>query len=159
MTEATINTGLRTWRSRVARTAVYEAGGILLVAPVVALTTDHSIEKSTLFLILVSLTFLVWDYAYNLGFDLTERALGQGPSSARSHPWRIFHAISLELSSIIVTVPLIMWLVGLSFWEAVAVDLALSAVYATYAYVFHLCFDWLYPVKGAVSKVAQRAFI
>lgn len=151
MTDASITTGMRTWRSRVARTAAYEAGGILLVAPAVAVATDHSIEESTLFLILVSLAFLIWDYVYNLGFDLIEHALGHGPSSGRSHPWRIFHAISLEVSSIIVTVPLIMWLVGLSFWEAVAADLALSAVYATYAYVFHIGFDRLYPVKCTAS--------
>lgn len=159
MTDASINTGMRTWRSRVARTVAYEAGGILLVAPAVALATEHSIEESTLFLVLVSLAFLIWDYVYNLGFDLIEHALGQGPSSARRHPWRIFHAISLEVSSIIVTVPLIMWLVGLSFWEAVAVDLALSAVYATYAYVFHLCFDWFYPVKVTGSQAAEKVFI
>jgi len=48
MTDASINIGMRIWRSRVARTAANEAGGISLVAPAIAVSTDHSIKEGTL---------------------------------------------------------------------------------------------------------------
>ena len=139
---------LRTWRTRVVQSCAYEIGGIVLIAPIIAATTEHSLNEGALFVILLSLAFLVWSYVHNLVFDLAERSAGKGPASARSHRWRIFHAICLEVTSIVATLPIIMWLGGFSFWQAVTVDLALSAIYAGYAYLFHLGFDQLFPQEG-----------
>jgi uncharacterized membrane protein len=40
-----------------------------------------------------------------------------------------------------------MWLGGHTMREALAVNLSLTLFYVGYAYVFHLLFDWLRPVR------------
>jgi uncharacterized membrane protein len=57
------------------------------------------------------------------------------------------HAVAHEATAVIVTCPLIVALTGLGWWQALWLDVALTAVYAAYAYVFHLAFDRLRPVQ------------
>ena len=139
---------MRSWRERAVQTLAYEIGGIVLITPLFASATDHGVTDSAFVIIALTLIFLIWTFVHNLTFDIVERHYGGGPSSARSHPLRIVHALSLEVSSAIFTLPLIMWMVGLSFWQALLVDIGLSVAYALYAYVFHLAFDRIRPVSA-----------
>ena len=141
--------GMRTWRERAIQTVAYEIGGIILITPLFAQATDHAVTESIILIVALSVMFLIWTFAHNLIFDMTERSCGGGPSSIRSYKRRIFHALSLEVSSVIVTLPLIMWSIGLSFWDALLVDVGLSFGYALYAYVFYLAFDRLLPLRLA----------
>ena len=146
MPELSEPTHLRGLKERCIQTAAYEIGGLLVIAPLFALFTKHDMKTSTAILVAVSLAFVVWTFIHNLAFDMIEQRLGGGPASKRSHPWRLVHAVSLEVGSIIVTLPILIYAAGFSFWNGVFVDVALSVAYAAYAYVFHLGFDRLRPV-------------
>jgi uncharacterized membrane protein len=67
-------------------------------------------------------------------------------ASDRPHRWRMVHAVSHEASTVVVTLPILIWLGGFSFWQALAVDLGLTLIYMVYAYGFHLVYDRLRPV-------------
>jgi uncharacterized membrane protein len=68
-------------------------------------------------------------------------------ASARPHRLRMLHAVGLEVSSVLVTCPIIVVMTGLGWWQALVADIALGAVYAAYGYLYHWVFDRLRPVR------------
>jgi uncharacterized membrane protein len=57
------------------------------------------------------------------------------------------HAVLHEATAIVVTCPVIFAMTPLGWADALLADLGLTLVYAAYAYVFHLGFDRLRPVR------------
>ena len=109
---------MRSWRERAAQTLAYEIGGLALITPLFAGATDHGVVESVALMIALLVMFLTWTFVHNWTFDLVEQRRGGGPASDRSHRLRVLHALSLEITSAIVTLPMIMWMVGLTFLEA-----------------------------------------
>ena len=46
----------------------------------------------------------------------------------------------------IVTLPVLVWLLDMSWGDALVLDIALTLVYVAYGYLFHRAFDSLRPV-------------
>jgi uncharacterized membrane protein len=137
---------MRSLRERAIQTLSYEAGGLLLVAPLYALLVGASAATSVFLLMALALLVTLWSPFHNFLFDYLEGRLCGRVASDRPHGLRLVHAVSHEATSIIVTLPCVMWIGGHGFWTALAVDAGLTLAYALYAYVFHLGFDWLRPV-------------
>lgn len=70
-------------------------------------------------------------------FDRVGARLAGRVASARPHRLRMLHALGLEVSSVLATWPIIVAMVGLGWWQALAVDFALGAVYAACGYLYH----------------------
>lgn len=141
--------GLRSARERALQTISYEAGGLLIATPLYAVAFGASPVESALLVTALAVAVLVWSPLHNTAFDFADLRLSGRVASDRPHRLRVVHAISHEISSVVVTVPIIMWLGGHGFWEAVAIDLGLTVTYVAYAYVFHIIYDRLRPVRGA----------
>ena len=142
---------LRSARERALQTISYEAGGILVATPLYAWAFGASPVDSALLVTALAVAVLVWSPLHNSVFDIADLRLSGRVASDRPHRWRVVHATSHELSSVVITVPIIMWLGGHGFWEAVLVDLGLTITYIAYAYGFHIIYDRLRPVGGAGS--------
>jgi uncharacterized membrane protein len=148
-TEVGVATPLRCTKERILQTLCFEAGGLLLVAPVYASFSGKSAAGSLGLLLVLSVLMMMWSPLHNTAFDWCEARHSRRVASDRPHALRFVHAASHEVTSIAVTLPALMVLGGHSFWGAVVVDIGLTAAYAAYAYVFHIVFDWLRPViKG-----------
>lgn len=139
---------MRCLKERCLQTLAYEAGGLLLVTPLYALVFGQSAQDSFLLLAALSVIALLWTPLHNAVFDWVDGIWSGRTASARPHSLRAVHAASLEMSSVIVTSPAVMWIGGYGFWAALAVDIGLTVTYTLYAYVFHLVFDWARPVTG-----------
>ncbi|WP_413720569.1 PACE efflux transporter [Silicimonas sp. MF1-12-2] len=139
---------LRSLRERIIQTVSFELGGLLVVAPAYAVLSGSSPTESLGLLIALSIAFMIWSPIHNTLFDVLEFRFSHRVASDRPHGLRIVHAISHETTSIVVTLPLIMYLGGYGFWVAIAVDLGLTIAYTAYAYLFHVVFDRLRPVTG-----------
>jgi uncharacterized membrane protein len=70
-------------------------------------------------------------------------------ASDRPQKWRVVHAVSHEATTVVVTLPILVWLGGHGWGEALLLDLGLTVLYAVYAYGFHLVYDRLRPVRPA----------
>ena len=140
---------LRSVRERALQTISYEAGGILIATPLYAAAFGASPAESAMLVAALAIAVLVWSPLHNMAFDVADLRLSGRVASERPHRWRVIHAISHELSSVIVTVPIIMWIGGHGFLEAVVIDLGLTVTYIAYAYVFHIIYDRLRPVPDA----------
>jgi uncharacterized membrane protein len=147
---------LRSARERFLQTVVYELGGLLLVLPCYALITGHAATESLQLLIAVSIATMSWAACHNIAFDHVEARLTGRVASDRPQLLRLAHAASTEITSIVVTTPVIMLAGGFGWWQALMVDIGLTLFYAAYAYGFHMVFDKLRPVCAARKQTAKQ---
>jgi uncharacterized membrane protein len=146
---------LRSARERLLQTVLYELGGLVLVLPCYALVTGLAVAESLALLVAVSIATMSWACLHNLGFDYVEALITGRVASDRPQVLRLVHAASTEVTSIIVTTPVIVLAGGFGWWEAVLVDIGLTLFYAAYAYGFHVVFDKLRPMRPAQQRKAQ----
>ncbi len=139
--------GIRNFRERVYQAVSCELGGILVAAPLYALVAGAGAQESLLLIATLSVVATVWVLIHNTVFDLVEWRLAQRSASDRPQAFRILHAVSLEATLMILTVPVLMVMGGHSFLEAVVLDIGLTFVYLIYAYLFHIAYDWVRPVR------------
>lgn len=139
--------GLRSPRERLIQTLWFEGVGLLMVAPAFAWVSGAGLGDSFGLVVGLSVAVMLWAALYNTVFDRVERRRTGRVASDRPHGLRSVHAIGLEVSSVLVTWPLIWVLTDLGWWGALAADLGLSVVYAAYGYVFFWIFDRLRPVQ------------
>lgn len=145
---------LRSLRERVIQTLSYEIIGLAIISPLVAAFHGMANSESMALLVAVPLTCLAWAPVHNTVFDLVDLHCSGRVASDRTQCWRIMHAVSLEVTSTLVTVPVIIWFTGYGFWQAVLFDVTLTLAYTGYAYFFHLIYDWLRPVSKDASTSA-----
>jgi uncharacterized membrane protein len=148
---------VRSLSERLLQTLLYEGGGIALATPVYSLVFDRPLAESLVLMSAFSAAFLVWAPLFNAVWDRIEWRLCARVASDRPHRWRVLHAVALEGTDTILTLPLLMGYGGHSLAEALLVDLGLAALYAAYAYAFHLAFDRLRPVRPTAHLAPGRA--
>lgn len=138
---------LRTPRERLIQTIAYEIGGICLSVPLFVVFGDGTTGEAFVLVLALSAAVLIWSPVHNTLFDWADFRLSGRLASDRPQRWRIVHAISHETTTVVVTLPILIWLGGLSFMAALLVDLGLTLLYAAYAYMFHLLYDRLRPMR------------
>lgn len=140
---------LRSPRERIIQTLAYEFGGLLLSIPLYLFYSGHASQDGAVTMVALSIAVMIWSPVHNTVFDWLDLRLTGRLASDRPQKWRVVHAISHETTTVVVTTPLLVWLGGHGWVEALLVDMALGAVYAGYAYVFHILYDRLRPVRPA----------
>jgi uncharacterized membrane protein len=138
---------LRSARERIAQTVLFEIGGFALTAPLYSLYAGEGGDEAAMVVAALALAVMVWSPLHNTIFDVIDLRLTGRVASDRPHGWRVVHAISHEATSIVITTPILMWLGGHGLAEALALDLAFTAAYAAWAYVFNLLYDRWRPVR------------
>jgi uncharacterized membrane protein len=105
---------LRSLRERILQAVAFEAGGLVLAAPLYAAVFGAPLQESVLLLGALAVACLLWCPLHNTAFDRLEARLAGRTASNRPHPWRVVHALSHEVSVAVVTLPLLMSLGGLT---------------------------------------------
>lgn len=142
---------LRSFRDRAFQTLCYEAGGLAVVTPLYAVVTGRGGVESAGLLAALSAAVLVWAPLHNTLFDVIDLRLTGRVASDRPAGLRLVHALSCEFSTLIVTLPILIWVGGHSPGEALLVDLGLTVAYTAYAYLFFALYDWWRPVRRRSS--------
>lgn len=143
---------LRSARERALQTLSYEAGGLLLATPLYAALAGGGTRDGMILVAALAGAVMIWSPLHNTVFDWIEWRLAQRVASDRPQVWRLVHALSHEASSVVVTLPVILWLTDHGIGAALLVDLGLTLFYAGYAYLFHLGYDRLRPVLQQVGQ-------
>ncbi len=142
---------LRSPRDRLIQTISYEAGALCLSIPLVALVSGGTKGEAFWLMLALSAAELIWSPFHNTVFDWLDLRLSGRLASDRPQRWRMIHAVSHETTSVVVTLPILVWLGGFGFWTALLADVGLTLLFAAYAYVFHILYDWLRPVRPAAT--------
>ena len=138
---------LRSGGERLAQALAYEAGGLMLTVPAFVLGFGAEATQAFLVVLAVTLSVMAWSPLHNFIFDVLEWRFAGRVASDRPSGWRVVHAISHEATDTMISLPVIMLVGGYGFWEALAIDIAMTLFYAAYTYLFHLGYDRLRPVR------------
>jgi uncharacterized membrane protein len=138
---------VRTLPERVIQTLAFETGGVIVVTPLWMVATGEAAVEGALLVATLAVAVMIWSPLHNTLFDVVEWRLARRVASDRPPRWRIVHALSHEVTSLAVTLPLILWLTDLGLGAAILADLGLTAVYTAYAFVFHVVYDRVRPVS------------
>ncbi len=135
---------MRSFRDRVRHALSFEVIGLLIVTPLGALAFGMPLLDIGLVSLVSATIATVWNFLYNFLFDLAlDRQTG---STRKSGVVRMVHAVLFEVGLLIVLMPFIAWYLGVSLWQALAMDIAFALFYVAYAYVFNWGYDRLYPL-------------
>ncbi len=98
----------RTARERVLQALLFEAGGLLIAAPLYECAFGRSTTESFRLMAVLAIAVLIWTPLHNWLFDRVEHGLTGRSASARPHGVRLLHALSHDVTPIAATLPLIM---------------------------------------------------
>ena len=98
----------------------------------------------------VTLTILamLWNAVYNYLFDRLLLAFKR-PLYPRGFRLRAVHSVSFELGFMSITIPIVMFQLGLNLWQAFLFDLGYVVGVPIYALVFNWLYDVIFPAPSS----------
>lgn len=138
---------MRTHTDRLRHTLLYEFFGLILCTPLAAWALDRELMRVGLMSISMSAAAMVCNYIFNLAFDHLLVRLGR-PLNVRPPLLRAVHALSFEIFLATATVPLIILWLDLPLGAALLADLAFSAFFLGYTYLYNWAYDTVFPMPA-----------
>ncbi|APC92241.1 MULTISPECIES: PACE efflux transporter [Francisella] len=129
--------------ARIIHTIGFEFFGIVIFTPFAMFILHKGVFHIAGLAIIISLIAMLWNFIYNYIFDIIEIKLGMCRSKRRLLP-RALHALLFELGLLIVTIPLVAYILNMSLLAALLVDIGFVIFYLIYAFVYNYIFDKVY---------------
>ncbi|MCE6952876.1 hypothetical protein LAZ40_23595 [Cereibacter sphaeroides] len=136
----------RSLTGRLFQTLFFEALGLALVVPVYSLAFGLAGREALAIMLAVSVTAMIWTALHHVLFDWFDWHLTRRLDGHRPIGLRVIQAVSQEVTSLSITLPMLIWLGGHSPREALATSLALAVFYTVYAFLFHVAADRWRPL-------------
>lgn len=138
---------MRTTLDRIRHAILFELVGLVLMIGGGSILTGFDVHALGVTGIVSSLVATAWNYVYNLGFDLAMLRL-RG-SVIKTHPLRALHALLFEGGLLVLLLPFVAWMLGVSLWQAFLFDLAIAIFYIVYGYAYNWAYDRVFPMPEA----------
>ena len=145
-----IHPPMRTQSDRLRHTLLFELIGLITVTPIAAWLLDREMVTIGTMSITISVTAMICNYLFNLGFDHALKFLGR-PIHIRSAKLRFLHAILFESSLLVVTLPFVAWWLDMTLWKAFLTDIGFALFFLVYAYAFNWAYDRIFPMPVTES--------
>jgi len=139
-------------KRRVVYVGLYELVAIGLSAILLKLISSADTANSLGIAVAASAIAILWNLAFNYGFEVWEKHRGQ---TGRSLGIRVLHAVGFEGGLVIFLVPVLAWWLDVSVVEAFILDLGLLAFFLFYTFVFNWAFDAVFGLPAAVIPNPQ----
>lgn len=141
---------MRTVRDRIRHAVLFELIALGLVVPLGGIFFGVEMADFGVVAVVSTSVAMVWNYAYNLGFDLA--MLRRGKGLAKTLRLRIVHALLFEAGLLALLVPFIACYLEVSLGRAFAMDVALAGFYVVYAFGFNWAYDLVFPMPPAPAS-------
>ena len=138
---------MRTTLDRIRHAILFELVGLVLMIGGGSILTGFDPHSLGVIGVVASLIATVWNYVYNLMFD--RAMLRLRGSVIKTHPIRALHALLFEAGLLILLLPFVAWMLGVSLWQAFLFDLAIAIFYIVYGYAFNWGYDRVFPLPEA----------
>ncbi|MBE0422125.1 PACE efflux transporter [Pseudoalteromonas nigrifaciens] len=122
---------------RVFHSVSFEVIAVTLSIAGLAAFTEHDIAALSGTMIVIASVAMVWNYAFNWVFDLYVK----GDKTKRTFSMRLFHVILFEAGLLVLTIPIMAYLLSVSLWNAFLMDLGVTIFITIYAFLFNLSYD------------------
>lgn len=136
---------------RVTYAVVFEILAVGFTTIILALLGNDS--GSSLIVGLISSTVaLTWNLIFNWGFEAFERRIG-----VTHRPWymRVTHAVLFEGGLIVMLVPAIAWVLGVSLLEAFMLEVVLLIFFLIYTAVYAWAFDSVFGLPEPAAHYGR----
>lgn len=138
---------MRTTLDRIRHAIVFELVGLVLMIGGGSILTGFDAHSLGVIGVVSSLVATAWNYVYNLGFD--RAMLRLRGSVLKTHPLRALHALLFEGGLLVLLLPFVAWMLGVSLWQAFLFDLAIAVFYIVYGYAYNWAYDRVFPMPEA----------
>ncbi|MDE1234895.1 PACE efflux transporter [Vibrio aestuarianus] len=130
-------------KERIFHAVVFELTALAILIPLSALITGQGGGDLAMVGAGLSLLAVVWNYQYNILFD---RLFGSD-RSGRSAKIRLLHTTGFEGGLVFVSIPAIAWILEITLWQALILDIGFLVFFFIYTMVFNWCYDKWQPYK------------
>ena len=138
---------MRTTLDRIRHAILFELVGLVLMIGGGSILTGFDAHSLGVIGVVSSLVATAWNYVYNLGFD--RAMLRLRGSVLKTHPLRALHALLFEGGLLVLLLPFVAWMLGVSLWQAFLFDLAIAIFYIVYGYAYNWAYDRVFPMPEA----------
>ncbi|MCP1575035.1 MULTISPECIES: PACE efflux transporter [Herbaspirillum] len=130
--------------------------GLAIIFTTVGLTVfaGHDSTHSLAAAVVSSTIAFLWNFIFN---TLFERWEARQPRRGRNFARRAAHAIGFEGGLVVMLVPLFAWWLGISLWQALALDFGLIVFFMIYTYLFNLLFDRIFGLPSSAMPLTAPA--
>lgn len=99
--------------------------------------TDHDPQILSGTMIVIASMAMVWNFFFNWLFDLFFTA----DKNKRTMKLRLFHVIIFELGLLVLTVPVMAYILTVSIVDAFMMDIVVTVFITIYAFIFNWVYD------------------
>ncbi len=142
---------VRSGLDRLRYTLVFEIVLLSMLSVGLAVFLERELTETGGLALILSTKAMILNFVFNYFYDQIDVKAGRIPTE-RSVAGRILHAVSFEAVLIITSLPIVMWWLNFSFWQAFLMDMVLIGLVLIYTFVFTLIYDRVFPVSQAVVE-------
>jgi uncharacterized membrane protein len=136
-------------RRKVAYVVLFELLAIALSSLLLKLLSDSPMLMTGAAAAGASAIAMLWNLAYNALFEAWEsRQARKGRGLLR----RIAHAVGFEAGLVLALVPLFAWVLDVSLWQALVLNLAMIVFFLAYGFLFNLAFDRVFGLPLSAQE-------
>lgn len=125
-------------KQRIIHASCYELILLVIGTPILGLVLGTSLTHTGILWVMMSITAVIWNMVFNHGFEKFEQQQGW---KHRTIKIRILHAVGFEGGLLIFTVPMIAWMMNMSLWNALWLDIGLALSIMVYTFIYQWCYD------------------
>jgi uncharacterized membrane protein len=126
---------MRSVKERLLHSALFEAGGLMVVTPLANVFSGHGMGQLGALGIAMATMAMLWNLIWNRIFDHWV------PSRKRSFLQRLAQALGLEIGLVALTLPGVAWWLEIGFVEALWLDIGYVLFFLAYGLIFNTLFD------------------
>lgn len=126
-----------THKERILHSVLFEGLALIIVTFVGSLLTGQGAVDMGILGFILSIIALVWNYLYNWMFD----HLVPGERIHRNKKTRVVHGLGFEFGMLVLSFPVIMWMLALDFWSVLWMDIGFATFFVIYGIAFNYYYD------------------
>ncbi|WP_168012625.1 PACE efflux transporter [Halomonas salinarum] len=126
---------MRSIKERLMHSALFEAGGLLMVTPLANLLSGHGMGKLGVLGVALATLAMGWNLIWNRLFDHWV------PSRRRSFVQRLAQALGFETGLVVLSLPWVAWWLDIGLLEALWLDIGFVLFFLVYGLIFNTLFD------------------
>lgn len=124
-------------RRRLIHAISYEVILLVIIAIALSFIFSMPLEVTGILGVIMAVISVIWNMIFNHYFERVEHKY----QWKRTIPVRILHAIGFEGGLMLATIPIIAYMMKMSFIDALILDFGLTMCILVYTFIFQWCYD------------------
>lgn len=137
-------------RRRLIHAISYEVILLVIIAIALSFIFSMPLEVTGILGVIMAIISVIWNMIFNHYFEKVEHKY----QWKRTIPVRILHAVGFEGGLMLATIPIIAYMMKISFIDALILDFGLTMCILVYTFIFQWCYDMV-ELKLGIQPEAQ----